>query len=220
MVAARPVPRRRYAGASAEERRDGRRARLLAAGLEVLGEDGCSGATVRGICARARLTPRYFYESFDDLDALLVAVFDEIVAQAGAVVLEALAAAPADAHARTEAAVGSFVRFVTDDPRRARIAFVEAQGSEPLTRRRFAAMRAFAEMMATQASDFYGFARDSDPLIDLTATLLVGGMAELLITWLDGGLDVDRDALVADLGELFVATGESAIAIARRRATR
>src|SRR5258705_353216 len=67
MVAAAPA--RRYAGASADERRDERRARLLAAGLDALGTDGHRATTVRGVCARARLTPRYFYESFDDLDA-------------------------------------------------------------------------------------------------------------------------------------------------------
>jgi hypothetical protein len=43
-------------------------------------------------------------------------------------------------------------------------------------------------------------------------------MAELLIRWLDGSLDISRDRLVDDLAELFVATGESAVAIARRRA--
>src|SRR3954470_8946052 len=121
MVAARPIARRRYAGASARERRDERREKLLAAGLDVLGEEGYGGTTVRGVCGRARLTPRYFYESFGDLDALLVAVFDHLIGEASAVVLEAIEAAPAEAHARTEAAVGSFVRFLTDDPRRARI---------------------------------------------------------------------------------------------------
>src|SRR5256885_16518468 len=90
------APARRYAGASAVERRDERRARLLAAGLDALGTDGYAGATVRGVCARARLTPRYFYESFDDLDALLVAVFAEVAAPAAGVVLPPVAGSSAE----------------------------------------------------------------------------------------------------------------------------
>ena len=43
----------------------------------LVGHDGA------GACARrARLNPRYFYESFDDLDALVVAVYDRLVERA------------------------------------------------------------------------------------------------------------------------------------------
>ena len=34
---------------------------------------------MRAVCQGARLNPRYFYESFDDLDALVVAVYDRVV---------------------------------------------------------------------------------------------------------------------------------------------
>jgi AcrR family transcriptional regulator len=211
------APARRYAGASAAERRDDRRARLLEAGLDALGTEGYAGATVRGVCARARLTPRYFYESFGDLDALLVAVFDEVAAGAAGVVLAAVAGSPSEAHARAQAAIGAFVGFVTDDPRRARVLFVEARDSTPLVRRRAQSMRAFVDLVAREAGDFYGVRRGGEPLVDLTATLLVGGTAQLLVTWLDGDLGVDRETLVADLSALFVAVGEGAVALARER---
>jgi AcrR family transcriptional regulator len=55
------VATRPYRGVPADDRRAGRRARLLSAGLELLGSEGYSGTTVRGVCGRARLTPRYFY---------------------------------------------------------------------------------------------------------------------------------------------------------------
>jgi hypothetical protein len=78
-------------------------------------------------------------------------------------------------------------------------------------------MRAFVDLVARQAGDFYGVARGGEPLVDLTATLLVGGTAQLLVTWLDGDLDIDRESLVADLSALFVAVGEGAVALARER---
>ena len=43
-------------------------------------------------------------------------------------------------------------------------------------------------------------------------------MAELLITWLQGEIEIEREQLIDDCVALFVATAESAVAIARRRA--
>src|SRR5918999_5057985 len=49
-----------YAGMAAEERRARRRARLLEAGLELLGTKGAQATSVTAVCRLARLTPRYF----------------------------------------------------------------------------------------------------------------------------------------------------------------
>src|SRR5437764_954972 len=101
----------RYGGVEAPQRAATRRMQLLDAGLELLRSDGWQVCTVRAICAQARLSPRYFYESFRDRDELLVALFDEIAQEGAAAVLEAVAAAPADdARAGARAAIGAFVR--------------------------------------------------------------------------------------------------------------
>jgi hypothetical protein len=89
-------------------------------------------------------------------------------------------------------------------------------GSERLMRRRLETLRLFSDLLAALGREFYK--APEDPLSDLTAIVLVGGMAELLIRWLDGGLDLTREQLIDDFTELFVATGESAVAIAKRRA--
>src|SRR5437588_11659488 len=98
-----------YGGVIASERQAGRRARLIGAALELLGTEGWQATTVRAICARARLTPRYFYESFDDRDALLLALFDEIAQDAARVVLEAVTEAPDEERAKARAAIGAFI---------------------------------------------------------------------------------------------------------------
>ena len=66
-----------YGGRSAEARRIERRLRLLAAAREVWGTDGWAAVTMRGVCGRAGLVDRYFYESFSDRDALLGTVWDQ-----------------------------------------------------------------------------------------------------------------------------------------------
>lgn len=211
-----------YAGIPAEQRHAERRERLMASALELLGTEGWSGTTVRAICAHARLTPRFFYESFADLDALVVAVFDEVSQETTLRVLEAVRAAveadPDDRTAHARAAIGTLVAHLTDDPRRARVVFVEALGNEALARRRLDSMRTLAELIALHGRASFGAQPGDEGLVQVTSSLLAGGIAELLIAWLDGGLEVDRDELVDDCAELLVAVGEGAARIARRRA--
>ena len=63
-------------------RRAERRELLVDAAFELLGTDGWNGTTVRGVCQAAHLNPRYFYESFDGLESLLLAVFDDLMGHA------------------------------------------------------------------------------------------------------------------------------------------
>ena len=194
---------------AAEERRAERRERLLEAGLDVLGTRGYEATTVRALCERAELNPRYFYESFDDLDALLVAVFDRIAAESIECVVSAVATAPDDALGRARAVIRAFVELMTDDPRKGRVAFVEAMGNEVLMRRRLDTLQAFAGLVADEARAFYG-AKALDPATTaLTAQMLVGGLTETLIAWLGGSLEVERDQLVEHAARLFVASARA-----------
>jgi AcrR family transcriptional regulator len=207
----------RYGGVEASVRIAGRRNALIEAGLELLGTEGWPATTVRAVCAEANLTPRYFYESFKDLDELLLAVFDEIAGDAAADVLTAVTEAPQDVRAKARAAIAAFVDFLTRDPRRARVLFIEAMGAEALARRRFATVRMFAGLVAQQARSFYRLSDEPDQLVELTALMLAGGLAESLLAWLDGTLDLSREELIEHCTGLFVAAGEAAVELARRR---
>jgi AcrR family transcriptional regulator len=208
---------RTYGGVSADERRARRRRLLVEAGTEIIGNQGAANATMTAVCARAKLTERYFYESFPDLDALLLAVFEQVVEEAAEVVLAAIEASPADARGRARAAIGAFVEFLTDDPRKARIAFVEATGSSALANRRYEALSGFAGLLGEQARAFYGTPEEADRMVRLTSFMLVGGLAETLIAWLGGELDITRDELIDDCTDLFVAMGEAALKISAER---
>ncbi len=216
---ARP-PRRTYAGETAGEREAGRRSRLVAAGLELLGSppEESGGLTVRGVCAAAGLTPRYFYESFDSIEELAAAVFEHVVAGAATAVAAALEAAPPDPHTRSRATVEAFISFAVDDPRRARVLFVEAAASEALREQRAAALRTFAELAAAQGRELYGSAPGSESLSATVSYMVAGGMAELLLAWTRGEIDSTREQLVADAADLLGAIGSSAAQLASARA--
>jgi len=215
-------PRRptRWVGLTPDDRRAERRALLLDAAFDLLGTEGWAGTTVRGVCQQARLNPRYFYESFEDLDALLLALYDRLVAELGEVVLQAVAEAGEDPRAQMRAAVGSILEFVDDDPRRGRVLYVEALGNEALNRRRIETGHALVAMVEEAGARRHGRPRKGEQIGRVTAAIIVGGLAELVAAWLDGRLEGPRDRIVEDAADLLLALGDTAATIASGRARR
>jgi AcrR family transcriptional regulator len=208
MSAVRSSPTRSWRGVSAADRRAERRAQLIDAGLEVIGTQGWAGTTVRGVCRQAGLTERYFYESFPDHEALLLAVYEQVLVEGIQVVLEAAAGAPHDVRRTARAGIAAALTFLVDDPRRGRVLILEATGNETLQRRRQQALRAQAALLSEVARDFFG---DSPPdRVDakLTALSLVGALAEVTASYLDGQLDVSRERLIDHLTGLVVAAAQ------------
>ena len=144
----------RWAGA-ARERRAERRTLLVDAAFDLLGTEGWAGTTVRAVCQAARLNPRYFYESFDDLDLLVVAVYDRLVAELRRR-LSAVDAAGADPPSRPGRPSTAPSAFVDDDRRRARVLYVEALGNEALNRRRIETGHALVAAVEQHAIDRHG----------------------------------------------------------------
>jgi AcrR family transcriptional regulator len=207
----------RWVGLSPDERRAERRRLLLDAAFELLGAEGWSATTVRGVCQAARLNPRYFYESFADLDELVVALYDRLMAELGAAVAEAMAGAGDDGPAQLHAAIDCIVRFVDDDRRRARILYVEALGNEALNHRRIETAYAVVAAVEQFAADRVGPPPEGEQIGRIGAAVVVGGASELIMAWLDGRIDVSRDQLVDDATALFLAIGETAARRARAR---
>ena len=215
-----PLSRSRWAGVPAEERQAERRALLLDAAFDLLGTDGDASTTVRAVCAKARLNPRYFYESFADRDALLLAVYDEQAAQLGAQVLANVEAAGDDEPARLRAGIETIARFVTDDPRRAKVLYSEALGNEALNRRRLEAQHAVVDFLVQWDQQRHGPHPDAEPMPTVMASILVGGIGELMLAWLDGRIDLTLEQLVEDATALFLATGAAAAAMVEKRSHR
>ncbi|AXT86528.1 TetR family transcriptional regulator [Aeromicrobium sp. A1-2] len=195
-----------YRGMSAEERRADRRSRLLAAALEVWGRDGGPKVTMTRICAEAGLTERYFYESFDGLDAALVAVLDEIADEITLRTVAALASAQGGPTERVRASIGEFVRILTDDPRKGRVAIVESVAHDAMRARRAEVLREFAELAAREARELYGPEAWSESEGRMAATMFIGGVAELVTAWIEGVITATPDELTAAATTHFTAT--------------
>lgn len=119
--------KRTYGGVSGEERSRQRREKLLEAGLLVFGTLGYEKATMRDICAHARLAERYFYENFANIGETFDAVYQQLTQQLHQTMSTAMAKV-ADAPALDQAAAGlrAFYTFIKEDPRRAQIMLLDA----------------------------------------------------------------------------------------------
>ena len=200
-----PAPRR-YAGLSGEQRVALRRESLLDAGLELFATSGASGATMTAICARARLTERYFYESFTSRDDLLQKVLDRIADEVRDAVLVVLREGTGTLEQLVRNAIASFVAILTDDPRKGRAALIESAGSEPLRTHRRAALRGFARMVADEATRMYGDRAWPPDRGEINGLLFVGGLAELVTAWLNEEIAITPDDIVDAATYQFIST--------------
>lgn len=199
---------RTYGGKPGADRREERRARLLAVGrLLLTAAEGPAGFSVRGVCREAGLTPRYFYESFADAGELARAVYDDCIATITADTLAAmgdLATEPEDA---MRAALGTLVDLIADDPARGRLLFSPALAAVPeIAEQRLASTRLFVQLVGSEATTRGDL--PASPRVRVGAELMVGGVAQVVSAWLDGHLEIERDELVATLADVFLAVGE------------
>ncbi|HEY3711805.1 MAG TPA: TetR/AcrR family transcriptional regulator [Amycolatopsis sp.] len=195
------MPGRTWAGTTLDDRRAARRGQLVSAGLDLLGTEGSAAVSVRAVCRQAKLTERYFYESFADREELVAAVYEHVGEQAR----EALAAAVRDApdgRQRAERAVTAFVELVLDDPRLGRVLLLAPLTDPALTRRGLHLMPVFAALVGEQLT------RGDETGRRLVAIGLVGALSNIFIAHLDGTLRIGRERLVAHCVRLVLEADE------------
>ncbi len=119
------LPARTYRGETAEARKEQRQAKLLEAALDCFATRGVAHTTMRDICSQARLTDRYFYESFRNTKDAYEAVYawqkGLLVASLG----NAMGAAPVTLLDQAQAGLTAFYAFLRDDARRAHVLLLD-----------------------------------------------------------------------------------------------
>lgn len=175
-----------YGGATGDERRESRRARLIAAGFELLVDDGPLAFTVRGVRRKAGLGSRYFYENFENADELAAAIYDE---HTMAVTSGALAAIE-----DTE---------VGDIPGLARVFSSALEAVPAIEERREASIRLFVGLVIDEITN--RLAVPDGPAVAIAAEMLIGGITQALAVWLDDGIETSQEDFVAECTDIFVA---------------
>ena len=209
--------RRKWRGVEPDTRTAERRQRLIDAAIALLSTEGLGGTTVRAVCATSGLHNRYFYESFDDIDALLVAVFDQLAAAFLAHISAAADAAGDDPAARLQAVMQAAVGVVGDQRDLVRILTVEATGNEALNRRRIGMLHHMAGLIEADAYRSYGQPPPGERIGAVSARFMAGGLAELFVAWVEGEIKGGPDELARDAVDVVMAFSESTRALAAAR---
>ena len=186
----------RYRGQSAQERVAARRQQLVEATLEVWARVEGPPVTMTRICAEAGLTERYFYEQFANLDDALLAVLREITEEIRTVVDAAISGTEGGPAERVRAAVEAFVRLITDDPRKGRVAILRGAARPTLSAPRNAMLRGFGAYAASEAAALYGTDALQGRDGELAGLMFIGGLEKLVSAWLDGSIAAGPDDIV------------------------
>jgi len=147
----------------------------------VYGERGYHNSSVKAVCDAAGLTERYFYESFANSEALLVAS----VQGATGLLLDEIRAAgdrePAGA-ARVRRMVEAYYASLKQEPVAARVFLIEIAGVSRSVDETLKILRAnLADMLAAA---WGGEARAAGSLIK---TGVIGAMIHIATAWVSGG---------------------------------
>jgi AcrR family transcriptional regulator len=215
------APARSYGGLALAERVAARRARFIDAGIELFGTQGFRGATVRGICAAAGLTDRYFYESFVSLEALLAEVYRTLTqAFAQRLTQESIRseAWSGDAAAIDRQATAAYELWfdTVREPRFARIVLVEVLGvSQAIDALYEDSARAMAELTIAPLAATQPALRLSRARRELLGRALVGAGLQVAKMWMTGGYKLPRREMVRTC--VLVATGTLAALRAEAR---
>jgi AcrR family transcriptional regulator len=193
-----------WGGLTAQQRADQRRQQLLAAGLEVFGTRGWAGTTVLELCHEAKLSQRYFYEQFASREALFLAVMDGIAAEVEGIVRRAATTEGHSPRERAEAVLRALTAFFTDDPRTVRVALIESFATPEFRARRatlLASLSAFGSRLMLALSP--DPSRLDTRELRLSALVLSGGLAELLVSAQSDQPPAQPDELVRHLTRLY-----------------
>jgi len=185
-----------WGGRTAEERRAERRQRLIEAATEIWSESGWAAVTMRGVCSRASLNDRYFYEDFADRDAVLVAVWDsvrdELVTMVRTLLAENTERRPLEI---LHKGISMVVERISDDPGRAQILLGHHAGSSVLENRRASMLQLATELIVVAARPYLKLAADQAGL-RIDTLLCIGGFVELISGWQAGLIDADAQLVI------------------------
>lgn len=199
---------RRYAGESPDQRAQRRRQQLLDAGLELFGTIGFQATTVRTLAKQAGVTDRYFYESFANMEELLIAVYrmclDRVQVAVAGVLESPVPTDPDQLAQEIRAAIEAFlVEF--EDRRVARVLWGEILGVGPALDAVYSAgIRTFTELVAAGLRATYPPIDRRHRLADQLAIALVGAISQTALHWLIEDYRTPRKTLVDAIEVLFL----------------
>ncbi|MEV0354751.1 helix-turn-helix domain-containing protein [Nocardia sp. NPDC050697] len=196
-----------WRGQTLRDRSLDRREQMLDVGEELLGTGGAAAVTTRAVMRQTNLSPRYFYETFDTREDLVLAVYDRVETRLFERMREV------DTGAGLRAAIREIfeicARYFEEDPGRARILLREPLADDTLRKHSADRAPAFLRLLIpVLGAEAGAVVPDGDEELALGAAALGGSLVSLYLEWTDGRLPVGRDRLAdAAVAVVFAVLG-------------
>jgi AcrR family transcriptional regulator len=199
-----PINIRTFRGVSTEQRREARRARLLAAAIRTFGTRGFHRTTVRDVCSEAQLTERYFYESFVNLASLYSAAHQQVTDQLREAIVLVVTSGPREPLAMAEGALRVYLGFLSEDRPRARLLLIEslAVGDE-LSEQASASAREFVTLLRGLAELLYPSAASQGLDLAMVASGLVGATNAIAYDWTQRDFETPLEDVLRNVLALY-----------------
>lgn len=192
------VKRRSFKGMSLEVRQAERRERLMEAALQSYGTLGFFSVTVRDVCVEAKLTERYFYESFKNSGALFDAIYMRLVEELQQRILTAVMQGAPDPKQMIKLGLTAFFQSLSDDQRVTRILFIDAiLVHENDGKSIYKAVKRFDVMTQSFITLMIPQAQENMSMVSLISTGLTGYVSHLATRWAVSGFKESVDELLA-----------------------
>ena len=181
-----------WKGTPVAERRVQRKAALIAATLQIVGDAGTSAVTTKAVSAHAGMIERYVYESFTSRDDLLCCAFDDALQRSTDAMREAFGReSDLDFRARSRRALDAVLDLIERESGIYRIIFVDA-AVDPVLRDRHNALQINLEAFCRTLFSQDTVELPDDDEIQVVITSVVGVATSLLTAWMSGRLTLDR----------------------------
>ncbi|MEQ1370064.1 TetR/AcrR family transcriptional regulator [Acinetobacter schindleri] len=202
---------RQFKGLSMAERQQARREKLIEAGIQAYGTHGFFSVTVKDICTEAKLTERYFYESFKKSEHLFQTIFLKLIDELQQNVMQAMMQASSDPKKMIEAGLTALLTTLRDNPRMARIIYIDAMLVQELHNQAtiHETMGRFDRMIQTFVMLMMPNLSRSEQEISLVSTGLNGYVTQIAIRWVMSGFKQSMEEVLSSCSIVFLALFES-----------
>ncbi len=197
---------RQFKGLSLTERKEARREKLIEAGIAMYGTQGFFSVTVKDVCNEAKLTERYFYESFKKSEELFQTVFLKMIEKMQTCLTQAVLMAAPEPKNMVTAGLSALLSAIKDDPRMARIIYIDAMLVQDLHNQ-----ATIQETLTQFDRIIQGFvmitmpnAPHSAEEVSLMATGLNGYVTHIIIRWVSEGFKQPLEDVLAACCAVFL----------------
>lgn len=197
---------RQFKGLSLTERKEARREKLIEAGIAMYGTQGFFSVTVKDVCNEAKLTERYFYESFKKSEELFQTVFLKMIEKMQTCLTQAVLMAAPEPNNMVTAGLSALLSTIKDDPRMARIIYIDAMLVQDLHNQ-----ATIQETLTQFDRIIQGFvmitmpnAPHSAEEVSLMATGLNGYVTHIIIRWVSEGFKQPLEDVLAACCAVFL----------------